>query len=83
MIGYVIEITLLAEGLTQDFVVPPSMQIGELAQLSAKAFNMLTSSRYQVSPQPILCWKQTGRILDPNQVIQQTEVRNGAHLILY
>mgnify|MGYP007102006870 CR=1 FL=1 len=79
---YVIEITLPAEGLTQDFTVPGSMQIGMLAQLSAQAFSGLTDGQYLPSAQPILCTRRSGRILDPNSVIQQTEIRNGTKLML-
>lgn len=83
MTGYIVDITLLAEMLTREFLVPPSMQIGELAQLSAKAFSVLTESRYYPNARPVLALAKTGQTLNPNLVIQETEIRNGAQLLLY
>lgn len=83
MTEYIVEITLLAESMTKDFVVPASMQVGELALLSSQAFCALTSSRYLPSANPILTLAGTGAVLDPDRVIQETEIRHGTRLLLY
>ena len=83
MTDYHVEITLLSEMITREFTVPPSMQIGELASLSAQAFSTMTDSRYIPPKQPILTEEITCKAIDPNLVVQQTQIRNGTRLLLY
>ena len=77
------EITLLAEGITKDFQIPDSMQVGVLAELCGRAFTRLTHGRYQPAQPPILYDRASGQLLDPDLVIHQTGVRNGSKLLMY
>lgn len=80
---YHIEITLLAEKMTYDILVPDAMQVGTLAILSARAFSDLTGGRYIPAGNPILYDQTSKQILDSGMMVQNSGIKNGTRLLLY
>lgn len=78
-----IEVTSPAAGQSYDMLVPENMQIGEFASLVSGVFSGTSSGIYQYTGSFVVSEKHTGNVLNPNNTMKESNIRNGTKLILF
>lgn len=78
-----VEVTAPAANLTYDMLIPQNMQIGEISQLIASVFAQLSSGTYVNTGKNVICDKATGTSFEQSAFVKDTEIKNGAKLLLF
>lgn len=78
-----IEVTAPAANLTYDMLIPYNIQIGEMSQLIASVFSQLSNGTYVSTGKNIVCDRATGTTFEPSVFVKDTEIKNGAKLLLF
>ncbi len=67
---------------TFDIMIPISRKIGNIIELISKFLNEETEGQYQIDVHKNLYNKETGQRYNNNQLVIETDIRNGTRLIL-
>lgn len=78
-----VEITAPAANLTYDMLIPCNIQIGEMSQLVASVLSQLSNGTYTSTGKNIICDKVSGTVYEPSIFVKDTEIKNGAKLLLF
>ena len=65
-----------------NLFIPVNKRVGKVVLLINKAIFEMSSGRYQISDTVSLYNRETGIKYDPNSMIYETDIRNGAILVL-
>ena len=66
-----------------DVYLPVNKKIGSIVNLLNQAINEITNNIYPRSDQNILYNVNTNKIYDYDLLVQNTDIRNGTHLVLF
>ena len=65
-----------------DIFIPINRRIGSVISLINKALYELTNESFKISDNRTLCNQSTGKVYLINEIVRQTDIRNGTKLIL-
>lgn len=65
-----------------DIFIPPESPMYEVKDLIQKAVNSLSHSQYIAGKNSILCFGNSGGIININLSVRELGIRNGSQLIL-
>lgn len=78
-----VEITSPAAGQTYDMFIPDSMQIGEISRLVGGLFTQVSNGTFCCTGLPLVSDKKTGMIYDLNKTVKESNIHNGAKILIY
>lgn len=67
---------------TYDMFLPPSSPMYEVQELIKKAVTALSHGQYMAGSDSILCFGNSGGIININLSVRELDIRNGSRLIL-
>ncbi len=67
---------------TYEIYIPINKTIGEISLLLCKLINDISKS-YPIKNNARLCNRYTGNLYDRDQIIRNTDIRNGSELVLF
>ena len=70
-------------GERYDMFIPMDFQIAELLKLLSSAAVSLSEGRFSPSGEELLCFPKTREVLDPLLTLEDYEIGNGDHLMLF
>lgn len=73
-------IPLLAK--SYDMFIPPDVQMYEVLELIKKAVAELSEGQFMANRQTVICFRDSGTILDINKSANELGVKAGAKLML-
>lgn len=79
---YLIELFVPAANKTYDVFIPKNIQIFEIITLIAYQVENLSEGQFKKSPDTILCFRDTGSIIDMNRLVSELNIKNGTRLLL-
>lgn len=71
-----------ALGTNYDFFIPVQSQMYEVCNLIGKSFSGLSEGRFKADEKTVICFKNTGDILNPSMTIAELGLRNGEKLMI-
>ena len=77
-----VEIYLPAAQKAYDISIPADMYLFQVAELVSSALSQLSRSLYSSQSPPVLCDRDSGKILNVNMTAWSLGLRNGSKLML-
>lgn len=79
---FLVEIYLPAAMRSYDVWIPPDVRVAEITPLAANALSRMSGGLYRVKGTPLLCWRESGQILNIDKTPWELGLRNGSRLLL-
>lgn len=77
-----VEVYLPAALRTFDVRISIDSRLSKVTELTAKALEGLSGGVYAADSGAILCWRETGEILNVNMTMWELGLKNGSRLML-
>lgn len=65
-----------------DFLIPVQLQVFEVTELIKRAVAELSEGRFIPSYDTALAFRETGTVCDINDIVFESEIKNGTKLML-
>lgn len=77
-----VEVYLPAADKTYDMFLPPESKIYEVVQMLSSIMEDLAGGFFTASDDTVICYRDTGAVLDFNKSVDELSLHNGSRLII-
>lgn len=79
---YLVELFVPSLDRIFNVYIPVNRRVGNVINLLNKAISELTNGEYVGNNQTCLYDRETGQKLEPNQLIRETNIKNGSGILM-
>lgn len=79
---YLIEVYVPAGGITYDIFIPCELKLSEVKNLIVKMVNELMDSVAVFGENALLCYADSGKVINETLTVQKSLIQHGTKLIL-